>query len=330
MDMKERSNSKESQAYLFRRYMWLVDLIYRYDGKLIFDDDATGKENWPSINAEWKKNLTLNQDGTPLPKRTFHRYVDAIGEMFEIDIVCDRKNGYRYRIENREELETGGIRQWLVNTFAVNHLINESHALKDRILFEEIPSGQRYLTQIIEAMRDSHALRMTYQGFYSDSSASFDVDPLCVKVFRQRWYMVGDSEAGRRIYALDRIVSLETTSEKFAMPEDFDGASYFFGSYGVIVDGSLPPEIVRVRVAAPQNLYIRSLPLHHSQNEVETTDIGSVFEYFVSPTYDFVQELLSHGPDLEVLEPASLRAEVASAAAEMAKLYCSNMDQSHT
>ena len=179
-------------------------------------------------------------------------------------------------------------------------------------------------------MRDSHALRMTYRGFYSDSSATFDVDPLCVKVFRQRWYMVGDSEAGRRIYALDRIVSLETTAEKFIMPEDFDGASYFSGSYGVIVDGSLPPEIVRIRVAAPQNLYIRSLPLHHSQNEVETTDVGSVFEYFVSPTYDFVQELLSHGPDLEVLEPASLRAEVASAAAEMAKLYCSNMDQSHT
>ena len=35
--------------------------------------------------------------------------------------------------------------------------------------------------------------------------------------------------------------------------------------------------------------------LHASQQEVENTVEYSVFEYLLRPTYDFCQELLSHG-----------------------------------
>ena len=37
------------------------------------------------------------------------------------------------------------MRQWLIGTFSVGTLLNESRDLRDRILFEEIPSGQQYL-----------------------------------------------------------------------------------------------------------------------------------------------------------------------------------------
>lgn len=62
-------------------------------------------------------------------------------------------------------MERGDARQWLLNTFAVNNLINESHKLKNRILFEHIPSGQQFLTPIIEAMLDNMTIEITYQSF---------------------------------------------------------------------------------------------------------------------------------------------------------------------
>ena len=97
-----------------------------------------------------------------IPLRTFHNHRKAIEELFDINIECNKRGGYYYYIENKEDLEKGGVRDWLLNTFAVNNLINESHRLKQRILFEEIPSGRQYLTSVIEAMRDSFIIELTY------------------------------------------------------------------------------------------------------------------------------------------------------------------------
>jgi hypothetical protein len=64
-----------------------------------------------------------------LPLRTFHNHREAIREQFGIDIECDKNNGYVYYIENKDDMEQGVMRTWLLNTFAVNNLINESYKL---------------------------------------------------------------------------------------------------------------------------------------------------------------------------------------------------------
>ncbi len=294
-----RSSNKGNAAILFRRYIWLVDLIYRR-GRISFEE----------INRCWQRSPD-NDSGEELPLKTFHNHRNAIQDMFQIDIACDRRAGYLYYIENAEDMEQGGVRQWLVNTFAVNHLINESHRLKRRILFEEIPSGQRFLTQIIEAMRDGLIVEITYQSFWADKPSTFEVEPLCVKVFRQRWYLVARStyDGKIRVYALDRIHEMLTTDNRFEMPADFDPQGYFHDAFGVIVDEDIKVETVRLKVDYNQSKYMRSLPLHHSQREVETTDKYSVFELRLRPTVDFVQELLSQcypNDAVEVLEPAWL------------------------
>ncbi|HBN05961.1 MAG TPA: WYL domain-containing protein, partial [Bacteroidales bacterium] len=65
--------------------------------------------------------------------------------MFDVDIACDRKDGNKYFIEYEEDLNKEKVRNWLLNSLSVNNIINESHRLKDRILFENIPSGQMFL-----------------------------------------------------------------------------------------------------------------------------------------------------------------------------------------
>jgi predicted DNA-binding transcriptional regulator YafY len=107
-------------------------------------------------------------------------------------------------------MERGGIRSWLLNTFAVNNLINESHKLKQCILFEQIPSGKSILHLIIEAMRDSLSLEMTYQSFWRDTLYTFEIQPYCIKIFKQRWYVIAYSPYKQQIfiYALDRIKNI--------------------------------------------------------------------------------------------------------------------------
>ena len=214
---------------MFRRYIWLVDTIYRA-GKITFEE----------ISDKWQRSPLC--DGKELPLRTFHNHRAAIEDMFDINILCDKRDGYKYYIENADDIEKGGVRSWLLNTFAVNNLINESHHIKHRILFESIPSGQNYLAPLIEAMRDGVTAEITYRNFWKEKEATFEVEPYCVKVFRQRWYLVARNIGfdALRIYSLDRILGLRQTDNRFSYPKDFDPEGYFYNSFGIIVDEDYP------------------------------------------------------------------------------------------
>lgn len=201
-------------ATLFNRYIWLVETIY-----------SAGHISMEEINRRWANSQYNELREKELPLRTFHRHKEAIKAIFDIEIKCDRRIGNLYYIANTEDLEEESMRRWLISTFSVNSLLSESRALKQRILFEEIPSGQKYLTTIIETMRENRTLALTYKMFQQPASFSCEVEPYCVKVFRQRWYMVAHIVGTQRIriYSLDRIEALEPTNRSFKLPAKFDG-----------------------------------------------------------------------------------------------------------
>lgn len=284
---------------LFKRYIWLVDTIYQA-GRITFDE----------INAKWERSSL--SDGNSLPKKTFHNHKDAIEEIFDIIIVCDAKDSYRYYIENSEDIDNGSLRNWLLNTFTINNLISESQKLKNRIQFEDTPSGQQYLTPIIEAMRDSKKMGITYQSYWKEYTSTFEIEPYFVKIFKQRWYVVAYSEGMGHImiYALDRILQLSVTKNRFDYPKDFNPEEFFHNCYGIINDENIEPCTVKIKTNSYQAKYLRGLPLHHSQKEIELNDDTTIFEYYIKPTFDLKKELLSMGAEIEVLEPEWFRVEI--------------------
>lgn len=297
---------------LFNKYIWLVDTIYR-SRSITFEE----------INERWQRSSL--SEGEPLPRRTFHNWRTAIEQVFDINIGCRRKDGYRYYIEHADDMERGGVRNWLLNTFAVNNLINESHHLKRRILFEQIPSGRKHLTPIIEAMRDSTVITITYQSFWKEHPNTFVLEPYCVKIFKQRWYMLANNCPSNTllVFSLDRILSLTSTEQHFTLRADFDAREFFSSCFGIIVEADKKIETVRLIVYGNQYKYIRSLPLHHSQKEIETDKNMDfkIFEYQLRPSFDFVKEILSYGDEIEVESPSWLRDIVANITHNASALY---------
>ena len=269
---------------LFSRYVWLLETIHRA-GKITFEE----------INARWLRSELSG--GETLSLRTFHHHRDAIEELFDINIECIKRGGYCYYIEDTEELEKGCVRKWLLNSFAVDNLIVESRKLKSRILLEEVPSGKRYLIPLIEAMRDGMIVEVDYQSFRQQVPANFEIEPYCLKLFRQRWYVVARSPHYNRvmIYSLDRILDLEVSEKTFYYPEEFNPQSYFDACFGIVADDDIGIETVQLKVYAPQDKYFDALPLHHSQRTVEVTEGHTVYEYRIRPTYDFVQVAFARG-----------------------------------
>ena len=294
---------------LFDKYIWLVDTIYRAR-KITFEE----------INERWLRSRL--SEGEDIPLRTFHNWRIAIEQVFDININCNRKGGYYYYIENADDMQKGGIRNWLLNTFAVNNLINESHHLKRRILFEEIPSGRKYLTSVIEAMRDGLEIELYYQSYWYEEPSTYTLQPYCIKVFKQRWYVIGFCKERNNIrtFSLDRIQQLTTLDMKFVYLKDFDPEAYFADYFGIMIENK-KLETIRIKVYGMHVQYIRALPLHRSQCEIETTVDYSIFEYRMKPTLDFRQELLSRGADVEVLAPLTFREEMIQSVEKMSSLY---------
>lgn len=288
----------------FKRYIWLVDLINRR--KYV---------SFKEINEAWMRS-PLNETGDPLSERTFFNHKDAIAGMFGIEILNDRSLGFYI---GRSDVGSDETSDWMLHTLCLNNVLHENADMKDRILMEKVPSSERFLTDIISAMRDFRVIRLCYQSFRHPEPFCFNVRPYCVKYFKQRWYLLGDSDLGLRIYSLDRFVDMEELEEHFEIPKGFDAEEYFGNYFGVIIGEE--PEDVKIRVVPDQVKYFRTLPLHGSQRETVQEDGSSVFSYHIAPTFDFVQEILSHGADVEVLEPAELRESIADIIAGMASRY---------
>ena len=135
------------------------------------------------------------------------------------------------------------------------------------------------------------------------------IEPYFLKEFKRRWYLYGykGDKDGCRMLALDRMITVTISSESFSLPQEFSAAGYFGSIYGVRVYSGMKPEKVLLKVSEMQTKYFRSLPLHKSQKEVETHKEYSIFSYFLTTDYDFKQDVLSFGSEVEVLAPQSLR-----------------------
>ena len=289
---------------MISKYVWIIETIYK-----------SGRISFKELNERW-----LDDDiseGVDIPKRTFNNWIIAIQETFGLFIENEGKGEYRYYIMNEEDISKNGLRTWLYNTISVSNALANCESIKDRILLEYVPSGQEYLMKILDALKENRILNMTYHSYWKDEDNNFDVEPFCVKLFRQRWYLIARStyayyhQKGPRIYAIDRIRSLSPTKETFEMPKDWNASDFFIGAFGVIADAQTKCEPTKLKVNASQANYIRDLKLHETQEEEERNEEYSIFTYYLRPTYDFQQELLWHGEDVVVLEPKWLREELA-------------------
>ncbi len=295
---------------LLNKYVWLVETIYK-----------AKKITYEEINQSWLDNDL--SEGNPLPLRTFHKWRIAIEEMFGLIIENEQSGRYRYYIENADELRSGSMRSWLFNTLTVSNLMIENVSIKDKVLFEKIPDGEQYLPIILEALKKNLVLGMTYQSFSRDEANTFEVEPYCLKAFKQRWYLVARSPYYDKImiYALDRVKWLGLTEKNFKYPKDFNAEEFFEDCFGIIADQSIDVETVKIKVSAGQANYLRSLTLHQTQREIERNDEYSIFTVRLRPTFDFRQEILSQGCDIEVLEPKWFRDEVAEICKHMWNKY---------
>ncbi len=285
---------------LILKYIWVVKTIHR-----------AGRITLKELNEKWRANVDLSR-GEDLPRQTFDRWKGGILDLFGILIDCEQRGGYHYYIANPKELSEGKLRTWLLNTYGTAETLSSNLSIHDRILTENIPSSQDHLSTVLEAMKSNNMLHITFKAFTMKEPKRFLVEPYCVKMSAQRWYMLARNTEHKnlRLYSLDRIEAVEISNTRFVLPDDFNAKDYFAEFFGIVLDESVPLQTIILRADKYHQNYMRTLPLHPTQREIFACDDYADFELKLRPTYDFYMKLMSFGNMIKVLEPKTLQEEI--------------------
>ncbi len=189
--------------------------------------------------------------------------------------------------------------------------LRKSHEALRHFSFDSDGSfqGLSNLKPIFNAIQASQLITFEYQKF--DEDAPIEVKKFCPLLLREylgRWYVCGTFLNSDFLftYGLDRIISLTIIPETF-IPTVPDPASKFNSVVGVSV---LEPVVVELTFSVSQAKYLKTLPLHKSQEIISETDNQVVFRFFLAPNYELIQRILMWGREVKVLKPASLADEI--------------------
>ncbi len=238
-------------------------------------------------------------------KRTFHRDLDAIRSIYDIDVQFNFQKGV-YEIVQSSENDKN-IR--MVEALDLFSALKVSENISGVIHFEKRrPSGSEYLSGLLHAMRDRYQVKISYQKYWEDYPEIRDVEPHALKEYKHRWYLLATDtgKGGIRIFALDRISSLMITNRKFQHKVVLDMDEFFRYCFGIIVPNDEEPQTVVLSFDPYQGKYIKSLPLHHSQVVLTDSAKEVRVQLKVYLTFDFIMEILSFGSSVEVIKPKEL------------------------
>ena len=294
---------------LLQKYIWLIQTFIRAGERGL---------SLQEISEKWERRFDKAYS-----RRTFNNHREAIEEVFGIYIDCNRSTN-RYFIEYSDDVSDENAESaWLINTFTVNNILSlGKERLSGRVSVEDIPSGHRHLTSIMEAMTDSHEIRIGYKKYTSSFSEELTLRPYAVKEYAKRWYLIAYciERQGLRVYGLDRITSLDITGKTFKMPKRFDVDELFATSFGIYLPEG-KAQTITFRTSENEARFLRDLPLHRSQEEKGKDGDMVVFSIFVCPDRNLIMEFCRYGSRIEVISPADVRSAVAEELRAAAQIY---------
>ena len=174
--------------------------------------------------------------------------------------------------------------------------------------------------ELLRAIVNKKVLKLTYAPFGKEAFND-NIYPYYLKQFNDRWFLIAqvvgyDSYSN---FALDRIEGFEETNLEYK-DSDVNFEEYFDDVIGVTVSDVDPIDIL-IKVYKESIAYVKTKPIHLSQRCMEDNTDYAIFSINVKPNYELDSKLLSFGPSLEILSPASYKKHISDKIRAMNEKY---------
>lgn len=269
-------------------------------------------------------------EGDDILPRTFLRYKDYIELNFPCYIEYNTRTG-KYELHRHKALygEDDSLFDYLLSAYHIEGMTELALKHREKIMLSDAPTGVENVQIILEAIDQKKGIECDYCSFNKKSVKKQLLIPYFLRAWEQRWYLVAEPDNhhhGISIFALERMGNITLTEQKMTPTHNISIDEYFDGSFGANHSDEQKPERILIKVYNTQVEYVKALPMHESQKEIEATDEWSIFEYRLVPCYNFYQQLLWHREKLEVLEPQYVRDEIKMVIQKMLEHYSDTVE----
>jgi len=276
--------------------------------------------NFAEISDYLALESELQEYNFNVSKRTFQRDLEDIRSLYNIDIQFD----FSRKVYFLDFDEQPDVNERILEAFDTFNALNLSDRLSNNIHFEKRrPQGTENLYGLLNAIKNQLQIKFTYQKFWEDELTKRNAEPYALKEFRNRWYVLANDLKDNLIksFALDRLSDLDITKKRFQFPVDFNVNQHYKYCFGIISPNGHKPEEIELSFDPFQGKYIKTLPLHDSQQILIDNEDELRIKLTLFITHDFFMELLSYGENLRVIKPESLINDLKSTFKNVLKLY---------
>lgn len=262
-------------------------------------------------------------DGEIIP-RTFARYKDYIAETFPCYIDYNQSTNQYFLKRYHQYGQDDKLYNYLLSAYHIEGMSELAVKHRDKVKLLDAPTGVENVQIILEAIDKQKGIECDYYSFDRATKKQQLLIPYFLKTWEQRWYLAAEPENhhhGISIFALERMDNIRITEQKMLPSNDVTADEYWEGSFGVNHTDNQVPERIVIKVYGSQVDYVRALPIHESQKELESNEEFTLFEYHIVPCYNLYQQLLWHREKLEIVEPIQMREEMAKVVKSLAKMY---------
>lgn len=246
-------------------------------------------------------------------KRTLQRDIKEIRNVFGIDIEYSKsQKGYFISQSENENMNF----QRMMEAFDMFNSLNLAQDLTPFIHLEKRrPQGTENLYGLLHAIKNRLQIKFTYQKFWEEELSQRLVEPYALKEFKNRWYIMAKDSKDNNIksFALDRLTNLEITNQTYQHPDNYSIEQSYRYCFGIISPNDEEPQDIILSFDPLQGKYIKSLPLHHTQQVLVDNDEEMKIKLKLCLTHDLIMELLSFGNNIKVIEPKSLADQIKQA-----------------
>jgi predicted DNA-binding transcriptional regulator YafY len=280
--------------------------------------------NKPATFSEINDYLSLESElqgyNFVISKRTFQRDLQDIRSIYNIDIQYD----YSQKVYFFEMEQQPVVSERILEAFDIFNALNISDRLSEFINFENRkPLGTENILGILHSIKKRFQIKFTYHKYCDEETSERVVEPLALKEFKNRWYVIANDLKDYTIksFALDRLTALEITNKKFIENNSFNVNEHFKHCFGIIGPNENKPQEIVLSFHPIQGKYIKSLPLHYSQQIILDSENELRIKLKLVITFDFFMELLSFGEYLKVIKPSSLINDIKTSLINSLKQY---------
>lgn len=252
-------------------------------------------------------------------KRTLQRDIREIRNILGIDIMYSRsqRGYYIFQDDYSSDLFLKTLEE--INSFSALKLTNSLESIV--YLEKRKPKRAEFLPDIVHAIQQKKKIEFHYQKFGEEKETIRKVSPIAIREHNNRWYLIADDKGIVKNFGLERMNKVSILNDKIDNNIEFNYIDKYKYSFGIIVPSSEKPEKIVLSVTKKQAAYLESLPLHESQQILETKNDEVLIGLELFLTEDFISEILSLSRSVTIIEPKKLKEKVKTILKETLEKY---------